>query len=44
MESKNFGFFDIEKWKDLSPEDLDEIRRHFEWVTQKAKERNEEKE
>lgn len=40
----DFGFFDIEKWKNLSPEDVDEIRRHFEWITQRAKERNEEKE
>jgi transcriptional regulator with XRE-family HTH domain len=40
---EDMGFFDIEKWKNLSPEDVDEIRRHFEWVAQKAKERNEEK-
>ncbi|MFJ8268495.1 helix-turn-helix domain-containing protein [Peribacillus asahii] len=40
---EQMGFFDIEKWKNLSPEDVDEIRRHFEWVAQKAKERNEEK-
>jgi transcriptional regulator with XRE-family HTH domain len=40
---EQFGFFDIEKWKNLSPEDIDEIRRHFEWVAQKAKERNVEK-
>lgn len=40
---EDIGFFDIEKWKNLRPEDVDEIRRHFEWVAQKAKERNEEK-
>lgn len=40
---EDMGFFDIEKWKSLSPDDVDEIRRHFEWVAQKAKERNEEK-
>ncbi|MFJ5625409.1 helix-turn-helix domain-containing protein [Peribacillus loiseleuriae] len=40
---EGFGFFDIEKWRNLSAEDLDELRRHFEWVAQKAKERNEEK-
>jgi HTH-type transcriptional regulator, competence development regulator len=40
---EDIGFFDIEKWKNLSPDDVDEIRRHFEWVAQKAKERNEEK-
>ncbi|KMY49536.1 helix-turn-helix domain-containing protein [Peribacillus loiseleuriae] len=39
---EQLGFFDVEKWKNLSAEDLDEIRRHFEWVAQKAKERNEE--
>lgn len=37
---EHFGFFNAEKWKDLSLEDVDEIRRHFEWVAQKAKERN----
>lgn len=40
---EDIGFFDIEKWKNLSPDDVEEIRRHFEWVAQKAKERNEEK-
>lgn len=38
-----FGFFDIEKWKNLSREDVEDIRKHFEWTAQKAKERNEEK-
>lgn len=41
---EDMGFFDIEKWKNLSPDDVNEIRRHFEWVAQKAKERIEEKE
>lgn len=40
---EQFGFFDIEKWKNLSPEDVDDIRKHFEWVAEKAKARNEEK-
>lgn len=40
---EDMGFFDIEKWKNLTPDDVDEIRRHFEWVAQKAKERKEEK-
>ena len=40
---EDFGFFDIEQWKKLSPEDVDELRRHFEWVAQKAKLRNEDK-
>ncbi|WP_299090443.1 helix-turn-helix transcriptional regulator [uncultured Metabacillus sp.] len=34
------GFFDIEEWKNLSPEDMIEVKKHFEWVAQKAKERN----
>ncbi|WP_458412747.1 helix-turn-helix domain-containing protein [Schinkia sp. CFF1] len=33
------GFFDIEKWKSFGPEDVEEIRKHFEWVAHKAKER-----
>lgn len=40
---EQMGFFDIDKWRNLSPEDVDDIRKHFEWVAQKAKERNEEK-
>jgi HTH-type transcriptional regulator, competence development regulator len=40
---EDIGFFDIGKWKNLSTDDVDEIRRHFEWVAQKAKARNEEK-
>jgi len=39
---EQIGFFDIDKWKNLSKDDIDEIRRHFEWVAQKAKERNDE--
>ncbi|WP_432807536.1 helix-turn-helix domain-containing protein [Pseudobacillus badius] len=38
---ESFGFFDIEQWKQLSREDVEEIRKHFEWVAHKAKERNE---
>lgn len=36
---EDFGFFDIEQWKKLSPEDIDELRRHFKWVAQKANDR-----
>ncbi|KYC71666.1 helix-turn-helix transcriptional regulator [Heyndrickxia faecalis] len=39
---EKIGFFDIDKWKNLSKDDIDEIRRHFEWVAQKAKEWNDE--
>lgn len=40
---EDMGFFDIKQWKNLSPEDVEEIRKHFEWVAHKAKERKEEK-
>jgi transcriptional regulator with XRE-family HTH domain len=40
---EQFGFFDIEKWKHFTPEDVEDLRKHFEWVAHKAKERNEEK-
>ncbi|MED1089709.1 helix-turn-helix domain-containing protein [Bacillus paramycoides] len=32
----NMGFFDIEKWKNLSPEDVEEIKKHFDYVLFKA--------
>ena len=37
---EQFGFFDIEKWKDLSQEDIEEIKKHFEYVVFQAKKRN----
>jgi HTH-type transcriptional regulator, competence development regulator len=37
---EQFGFFDIDKWKDLSPEDIEEIKKHFEYVVFQAKQRN----
>ncbi|MEK3644442.1 helix-turn-helix domain-containing protein [Aeribacillus composti] len=37
---EQMGFFDIEKWKSLSEEELEEIIKHFEWVVHKAKEKN----
>ncbi|MCP3741430.1 helix-turn-helix domain-containing protein [Rossellomorea sp. BNER] len=39
---EQFGFFDIDKWKDLSPEDIEEIKKHFEYVVYQAKQRNKE--
>ena len=33
-------FQDIEAWKNFTPEDVEELRKHFEWVAHKAKERN----
>ncbi len=41
---EQMGFFDIEKWKHLSEEEIEEIIKHFEWVVHKAKEKNKEKE
>jgi HTH-type transcriptional regulator, competence development regulator len=37
---EQMGFFDIEKWKSLSDEEIEEIIKHFEWVVHKAKEKN----
>jgi len=37
---ENLFFYDIEAWKNFSPEDVEELRKHFEWVAHKAKERN----
>lgn len=36
----SFFFKDIEAWKNLRPEDVEELKRHFEYVAHKAKERN----
>lgn len=36
---KDIGFYDIEKWKSMSREDVEEVLKHFEWVAHKAKER-----
>jgi HTH-type transcriptional regulator, competence development regulator len=37
---EQMGFFDIEKWKSLSEEEIEEIIKHFEWVVHRAKEKN----
>ncbi|MDM5239066.1 helix-turn-helix domain-containing protein [Bacillus cereus] len=36
---EDMGFFDIEKWKNLSPEDVEMIKRHFEMVVELAEKR-----
>ncbi|HGH7180705.1 helix-turn-helix domain-containing protein [Bacillus luti] len=33
---KDMGFFDIEKWKNLTPEDVEELKKHFDYVVFKA--------
>lgn len=36
---KTKDIFDIELWESLGQDDVEEIKRHFEWVAHKAKER-----
>jgi len=36
------GFFDIEKWKQMGPEDLKQLEDYFEFIVSKAKEREKE--
>ncbi|MCP8970536.1 helix-turn-helix domain-containing protein [Ectobacillus ponti] len=33
------GFLDIEKWKNLGPEEVEDIKRHFDYVLHKAMEK-----
>lgn len=40
LKIKDIFFHDIEAWKNFTPEDVEELRKHFEWVAHKAKERN----
>ena len=35
------GFFDIEKWKVMGPEEIKQLEDYFEFITSKAKKRNE---
>lgn len=35
-------FHDIEAWENFTEEDIAELKKHFEWVAHKAKERNRE--
>ncbi|HHY22562.1 MAG TPA: helix-turn-helix transcriptional regulator [Bacilli bacterium] len=37
---ENMFFYDMEAWKNFTSEDVEELRKHFEWVAHKAKERN----
>lgn len=36
------GFFDIEKWKSMGPDEIRELESYFEYITSKAKKKNEE--
>lgn len=40
---EQMGFFDIEEWKNLSPEDVRLIEEHFKMIVKLAKERNKKK-
>ncbi|WP_025950435.1 helix-turn-helix domain-containing protein [Geobacillus thermocatenulatus] len=37
---EQMGFFDIEKWKHLTEDEIREIIQHFEWVAYKAAQKN----
>ena len=37
------GFFDIEKWKAMGPEEIRELESYFEFITSRAKNRADEK-
>lgn len=41
---EQMGFFDIDEWKNLGPDDVKMIEEHFKMIVRLAKERNEEKE
>lgn len=41
MQNMDFGFYDIEKWKKLSREDVEDLKKHFDYVYHRAKEREE---
>lgn len=34
------GFFDIEKWKAMGPEEIKQLEDYFEFITSRAKEKN----
>lgn len=36
LQDMNLNFYDIQQWKKLSKEDINEIKRHFEWVVARA--------
>ncbi|MCD5324743.1 helix-turn-helix domain-containing protein [Pontibacillus sp. HN14] len=39
MQDMDLSFYDLNSWKDLTREDIEEIKNHFEWVREKAKKR-----
>jgi HTH-type transcriptional regulator, competence development regulator len=36
------GFFDIEKWKNMGPEEIKQLESYFEFIAEQAKKKNEE--
>ncbi len=39
-EIEDSGFFDIEKWKAMGPEEIKQLEEYFEFITSRAKKRN----
>lgn len=37
---KDLFFYDVEAWENFTEEDVEELKKHFEWVAHKARERN----
>lgn len=44
MTEYGFGFYDVEQWKKLGPEEIEEVKRHFDWVVAKAEQMKKEEE
>ncbi|WLR52430.1 helix-turn-helix transcriptional regulator [Bacillus tianshenii] len=39
---EDFGFFDISKWREMTPDDVEEIRKHFEYIMFQVNKRKDE--
>ena len=39
MQNMDFGFYDIEMWKKLSREDVEDLKKHFDYIYHRATER-----
>lgn len=44
MTEYGFGFYDVEQWKKLGPEEIEEVKRHFDYVVAKAEQMKKEEE
>ncbi len=36
------GFFDIEKWRNMGPEEIQQLESYFQFIAEQAKKKNEE--